>query len=71
MLDRFHPPAAGLPATDWAERQVLDVVAQGRAKTTIAARLSVSNKTVRSHMSNILTKLQVTDRARGVVRQGA
>ena len=45
-----------------------NVVAQGRAKTTITARLSFGNKTVRSYMSNILAKLLVTDRERAAVR---
>jgi DNA-binding NarL/FixJ family response regulator len=50
------------------EREILDLVAQGLDNLSIAKRLSVSAKTVRNHLSNILTKLQVTDRAQAIVR---
>ena len=42
---------------------MLDLVAHGFDNTTIARRLALSPKTVRNHLSNILTKLQVADRA--------
>jgi DNA-binding NarL/FixJ family response regulator len=50
------------------EREILDLVAQGLDNLSIAKRLSVSAKTVRNHLSNILTKLQVADRAQAIVR---
>jgi DNA-binding NarL/FixJ family response regulator len=50
------------------EREVLDLVAQGRANAAIAAKLGLSQKTVRNHVSNILTKLQVADRAQAIVQ---
>jgi DNA-binding NarL/FixJ family response regulator len=50
------------------ERQVLELLAQGRANTAIATRLSLSPKTVRNHISNILAKLQVTDRAQAIIQ---
>ena len=50
------------------EREVLDLVAGGLDNLSIARRLSVSSKTVRNHLSNILTKLQVADRAQAIVR---
>jgi DNA-binding NarL/FixJ family response regulator len=50
------------------ERQVLELLAQGRANTAIATRLSLSPKTVRNHVSNILAKLQVTDRAQAIIQ---
>lgn len=50
------------------EREVLDLVAQGRANPAIAAKLGLSQKTVRNHVSNILTKLQVADRAQAIVQ---
>ena len=50
------------------EREVLDLVARGLDNATIARRLSLSPKTVRNHLSNILTKLQVPDRAQAIVR---
>ncbi|MGH9069126.1 MAG: response regulator [Acidimicrobiales bacterium] len=50
------------------EREVLDLVAQGRPNPDIARVLCVSPKTVRNHVSNIFTKLQVADRAQAIVR---
>ena len=50
------------------EREVLDLVAAGLDNLSIARRLSLSSKTVRNHLSNILTKLQVADRAQAIVR---
>jgi DNA-binding NarL/FixJ family response regulator len=50
------------------EREVLDLVARGHDNMVIARRLSLSPKTVRNHLSNVLTKLQVADRAQAIVR---
>ena len=50
------------------EREVLDQVARGLDNLAIARRLSLAPKTVRNHLSNILTKLQVADRAQAIVR---
>jgi DNA-binding NarL/FixJ family response regulator len=50
------------------EREVLDLVARGLDNAAIARRLALSPKTVRNHLSNILTKLQVADRAQAIVR---
>ncbi len=72
MLAYFTTPASAPPPvfpqlTD-REREVLDLVAQGRANPAIATRLGLSQKTVRNHVSNILTKLQVADRAQAIVQ---
>jgi len=61
------PPQVFPQLTD-REREVLDLVAQGSANTAIAAKLGLSQKTVRNHVSNILTKLQVADRAQAIVQ---
>jgi DNA-binding NarL/FixJ family response regulator len=50
------------------ERQVLDLLAAGRRNSAIAAELGLSEKTVRNHLSAILTKLQVSDRSAAIVR---
>jgi DNA-binding NarL/FixJ family response regulator len=50
------------------EREILELVAQGRANPAIAARLGLSEKTIRNHVSNILTKLQVADRAQAIIQ---
>ncbi|MFQ5813419.1 MAG: LuxR C-terminal-related transcriptional regulator, partial [Anaerolineae bacterium] len=50
------------------EREVLDLIAQGYNNTEIAARLVLNPKTVRNHVSNIFSKLQVADRAQAIIR---
>ncbi len=50
------------------EREILGLIAQGYGNTEIAARLYLSPKTVRNHISSIFDKLQVTDRAQAIVR---
>jgi DNA-binding NarL/FixJ family response regulator len=50
------------------EREVLELVARGLGNAEITRRLVVSPKTVRNHVSNILTKLQVADRSQAIVR---
>jgi DNA-binding NarL/FixJ family response regulator len=66
-------PASGrpLPELTSREHEVLDLVARGRTNADIAKRLYLSDKTVRNHVSNILTKLGVADRnsARELARQ--
>ncbi len=44
---------------------------QGHANPAIATRIGISTKTVRNHVSNIFTKLQVVDRAQAIVRARA
>jgi DNA-binding NarL/FixJ family response regulator len=48
------------------ERQVLELLAHGDSKETIAARLFLSTNTVRNHIQNILTKLGVHSRLEAV-----
>jgi DNA-binding NarL/FixJ family response regulator len=50
------------------EREILDLVARGLNNTEITTRLVISPKTVRNHVSNIFSKLQVADRAQAIVR---
>lgn len=50
------------------EREVLDRIARGESNSVIAARLSISDKTVRNHVSTILGKLMVADRSQAIVR---
>ena len=49
------------------EEEVLDLVARGWSNADIARHLVVSDKTVRNHVSNLLAKLGVPDRARAIV----
>ncbi|MDP9477294.1 MAG: response regulator transcription factor [Actinomycetota bacterium] len=62
------PPPQAFPELSEREREVLDLIAQGLKNPEIAHRLYLSPKTVRNHVSNILTKLQVADRAQAIVR---
>ena len=50
------------------EREVLDLVARGLTNAEIAARLVVSDKTVRNHVSNVFAKLHVANRSGAVAR---
>ncbi|MGH8888850.1 MAG: response regulator [Acidothermaceae bacterium] len=50
------------------EREVLELVARGLSNTEITRKLVVSPKTVRNHVSNVFTKLQVSDRAEAILR---
>jgi NarL family two-component system response regulator LiaR len=59
-------PAAQEPLTE-REAEVLSLVAQGLSNQEIADRLSVSERTVRSHVSNILSKLHLANRTRAAL----
>lgn len=56
------------PSLTDREREVLEMVAAGKGNATIAYELMVSLKTVRNHVSNIFTKLQVSDRSSAIVK---
>jgi DNA-binding NarL/FixJ family response regulator len=46
------------------EREILELIAQGKTNAEIATLLSLSPKTVSNNISNVLTKVQATDRAK-------
>jgi DNA-binding NarL/FixJ family response regulator len=50
------------------EREILALLAQGYKNADIADRLVISSKTVRNYVSNIISKLQVADRAQAILR---
>jgi DNA-binding NarL/FixJ family response regulator len=60
--------ATGIAGLTEREEEVLHLLAQGLTNAAIAERLSVSDKTVRNHVSNIFNKLGVSDRAAAVAR---
>ena len=49
------------------EMEVLHCIAEGLSNMDIAARLNISDKTVKSHVGNILSKLYLTDRTKAAV----
>jgi DNA-binding NarL/FixJ family response regulator len=61
-------PQRAFPELTEREEEILSLVAQGKSNQEIARQLFVSLKTVRNHVSNILLKLQVADRAQAVIR---
>ena len=49
------------------EREVLALITEGLGNAEIAERLSISEKTVRNHVSNVFDKLGVWTRAQAMV----
>jgi NarL family two-component system response regulator LiaR len=49
------------------EMEVLHCIAEGLSNINIATRLNISEKTVKSHVSNLLSKLYLTDRTQAAV----
>jgi DNA-binding NarL/FixJ family response regulator len=77
VADRLGAFFASVAALPWQEafpqltereREVLDLVARGHDNRRIARELFLSEKTVRNHVSNVFTKLDVEDRATAMVR---
>jgi DNA-binding NarL/FixJ family response regulator len=71
--------APGGPASDPfadlspRETEILRLIAEGRANKEIARRLTISERTARTHVSNILRKLGLTSRTQAAllaVREG-
>jgi DNA-binding CsgD family transcriptional regulator len=70
FLNQRSPRPASLPFADLTprERELLELIAEGRDNNGIALRLQVSNKTVRNHITRIFSKMGVATRARAIVR---
>lgn len=62
------PVLTPFPLLTDREREILDLVARGLTNAAIAQRLVLSSKTVRNHVSNVLTKLQAASRAEAVAQ---
>lgn len=63
-----HVPDDLFPQLTPREREILDLLAAGRANPQIAQALFLSPKTIRNNISNIFAKLQVADRAEAIIR---
>ncbi len=70
VREQAHAPAADPPPgaqLSARELDVLKLVAEGKDNGQIAAVLFISPKTVKNHISNILMKLQITNRIQAAV----
>jgi DNA-binding NarL/FixJ family response regulator len=61
-------PNLAFPELTEREREILDQNARGESNPEIVQRLVLSPHTVRNHISNIFSKLQVADRAEAIIR---
>ena len=62
------PAREAFPGLTDREREILERIAGGQGNANIAHDLMISLKTVRNHVSNIFTKLQVSDRSAAIVK---
>ena len=65
-----HPsaPPEAFPELTEREHEILRLIARHETNPEIAKRLYLSPKTVRNHVSNIFTKIEVADRSQAIVR---
>jgi len=59
-----HP----FPELTERERDVVELIARGKSNTAIAGELTLTLKTVQNHVSNVFTKLRVTDRSGAIIK---
>ncbi len=68
LFNTPQPHHEAFPELTAREVEVLDLLAQGKSNQEIAGHLVISSKTVRNHLSNIFSKMQVADRIQAVIR---
>jgi len=69
LMQEFTNPQPTAPKHDLTEREmdVLRLIAQGKSNKEISEDLVLSEKTVKTHVSNILQKLHLSDRTQAAV----
>ncbi|MHA6615748.1 response regulator [Pseudonocardia sp. DLS-67] len=73
LAQEIRGPRSGLAALTSREREILVLVAAGMSNKEIAAELVISERTARTHVSNVLGKLNLTSRTQAAlvaVREG-
>ncbi|MFZ1796289.1 MAG: response regulator transcription factor, partial [Dokdonella sp.] len=67
MRRGVEPGSDVLRSLSQRERETLALVAEGLSNQMIAERLGIGEKTVKTHVSNVLGKLNVSDRTQAAV----
>jgi DNA-binding NarL/FixJ family response regulator len=67
VRDSVRAEDAAFASLTAREREVLALITEGLGNAEIAKRLSISEKTVRNHVSNVFDKLGVWSRAQAMV----
>ncbi|RRO20437.1 DNA-binding response regulator [Saccharopolyspora rhizosphaerae] len=73
LARRMAAPRTGLSSLTTREREILVLVAQGLCNREIAEHLVISERTARTHVSNLLGKLQLSSRTQAAllaIREG-
>jgi DNA-binding NarL/FixJ family response regulator len=73
LARRMAAPQVGLTSLTAREREILTLVAQGHSNRDIAERLVISERTARTHVSNVLSKLHLSSRTQAAllaIREG-
>lgn len=65
--DASVAPASAFVDLTPREREILELIAQGRDNAQIAASLTLGEKTVRNHITHVFAKLEVENRAQAIV----
>jgi NarL family two-component system response regulator LiaR len=69
LMQEFTNPQPAAPKHDLTDREleVLTLIAHGKSNKEISEELVLSEKTVKTHVSNILQKLHLSDRTQAAV----